>query len=93
VGARAEHADIALLRGRGDLGDGPGQVGTRLLDGLADAGDHLHARLEQLVFGLGMVAVAVFGDVGQDLVRAADQLAGVQIDQLELPLDTQAGPL
>jgi hypothetical protein len=40
-----------------------------------------------------MHTVAVFGDIRQDLVRAADQLAGVEIDELELPLDTQAGPL
>jgi hypothetical protein len=71
----------------------PAKVGARLPDGLANAGDDLHARLEQLVFGLGMLTVAVFGDVGQDLVRGADQLAGLQIHQLELPLDTQAGPL
>jgi hypothetical protein len=93
VRAGAEHAHVALLRGGRHLRDGFGQVGTRLRDRLADAGDHLDARLEQFVLGLGMHTVAAFGDVGQDLVRAADQLAGVQVDELELPLDTQAGPL
>jgi hypothetical protein len=48
---------------------------------------------QRLVLGLGMVAVATLGDVGEDLVRAAGQLAGIQIDQLVLPFDTQAGSL
>jgi hypothetical protein len=93
VRAGADHSEVALLRGTRDLPDGLGQVSTRLSDGLADAGDHLDARLEQFVLGLGVITVAVLGDVGEHFVRAAGQLARVEIHQLELPLDAQAGSL
>jgi hypothetical protein len=89
----AEHAKVAPGRGGLDLGHRLGQVGPGLRHRRAHAGDHLDAGLQQLVLGLRMLDPLGRGQLGQDLVGARGQLAGVEIDQLQLPLDPDAGPL
>ena len=59
----------------------------------ADAGDDLDGRLQQLVLGLGVLLGALGAQLLEDLVGAGRQLAGLEVDQLQLPLDAQAGPL
>jgi hypothetical protein len=60
---------------------------------VADPGDDLDGRLEQLVLGLGVLPVGVVAaEQGQDLRRPAAKLAGLQVDDLELDLHTEAGP-
>jgi hypothetical protein len=93
VRARAQHAEVAAGRGGLHLGHRGGQVGPRLRHRRADSGDHLDAGLQQLVLGLGVVDALGRRQLGQDLVGSGGQLAGVEVDQLQLPLDPQAGPL
>src|ERR1700730_5378464 len=87
-----EHESVAVgvlteLRQRGR------EVGVRLAHGAADADDDLDGRLQQLGFGLGMDAVGVADlHLRENLVRAADQLARVAVDQLELHLHADRGP-
>ena len=59
VRARAHHTEVARLGRLDHLGDRLGQVGPGFGHRLADPGDDLDAGLQQLVFRLGMHAVAV----------------------------------
>jgi hypothetical protein len=92
MGARAEQVD-ALAVGLGpDLGQGGGQIGLGLARRLADPGDDLDGALEQLVLGLGVIALGVArADDIQDHRGGAGQFAGFAVDELELDLDPQAG--
>src|SRR4029453_15534816 len=75
------------------LGRGARQVIAAPLDGRADPGDDLDRRLQQLVLGLGVLAVRVVpAQQRQDLRRPAAELAGLPVDDLELDLHTEAGP-
>ena len=79
-----------MLRGGHDLGEGRGEVLLGFGDGQADAGDDLDGRLEELVLGL-RVLVLVAAQFGQQVAGGRGQLAADRIDQLQLPLDAQAG--
>jgi hypothetical protein len=93
VGARAHQPHAPLLHQRVQLGQGAFQVLAGLVHGRADPGDDLDRRLEQLVLGLGVLAVRVVpAEQRQDLRRPAAELAGLPVDDLELDLHTEAGP-
>lgn len=92
VGARAEQGQVALVGLGPHLGQGAGEIGLRLADGVADAGDDLDRALEQLVLRLGVLAARMArADRLEDRRGVAGQLAGVAVDELELDLDPQAG--
>jgi hypothetical protein len=92
MGARAHDTEPSPCCRVVDLGQGLEQVALGLRDRSADAGDDLDARLEQLVFGLGMLTPVRRAQLGEDLARGATgrQLPRLEVDELELPLDTDA---
>jgi hypothetical protein len=94
VGARAHQPEAAALGRVADLLDRRGEVADGFVGGRADTGDDLDARLEQLVLGLRVLAAMGRPELGEDLARrtAGRQLAGLEVDELELPLDAEAGP-
>ena len=67
VRARAHQAQAAAVGGGAHLGERAREVGLRLGDRRADAGDDLDGRLEQLVLGLGVLLGAVGPDLREDL--------------------------
>ncbi len=75
-----------------DETDCHGQVGLGVGDRVADPGDDLDDRLEQLVFG---TLFGMFTDLGLILVedggRRPAKLTGTTVDQRQLPLDTETG--
>ena len=80
--------------GGGDhLRERAGEVGLGLRDRRADAGDDLDRRLQELVLGLGMLLGSLGPDLLQDLDRSGGELAGLPVDQLELPLHAEAAAL
>ena len=81
------------LGGGDHLGERAGQVGLRLRDRRADAGDDLDRRLQQLVLGLGVLLGALGAELLEDLDGAGGELAGLAVDELQLPLHAQAGAL
>src|SRR5437868_7525726 len=92
--ARAHERQIPAFEMGLKLGEGGFEVGARLGHVRADAGDDLDGRLEQLVLGLGVGALGMgTAGVGQDLGGPAVQLASVDVDDLELHLDTETRAL
>jgi hypothetical protein len=88
VGAAAHEPEPALGGEGDDLVEGAGEVGQRLRDRPAHAGDDLDGRLQELLLGGGVLA-AVAQDP-EDLGRAARELPRLPVDELQLPLDAEA---
>ncbi len=92
VRARAHQQQVAARGVLGDLGERGGEVGAGLGDVLADPGDDLDRRLQQLGLGLGVHAVAVpLPHLDEQLVGALDELARLRVDDRQLHLDAEAG--
>src|ERR1700736_5131908 len=90
---RAHEHEAVPIRVMPELLQRGREIGVRLPHRAADAGDDLDGRLEQLSFGFGMDAVGVADlHLRENLVRAADELARVAVDQLELHLHADSGP-
>src|SRR5207302_11310294 len=92
MGPRAHHADLASRGCVGDLVEGAAEVGQRLVNGPAHAGDDLDARLEQLVLRLRMLTAMRRTELTEDVAGDAGPLPAPQVEELELPLDAQARP-
>src|SRR6185369_10682099 len=70
------------------------EVGGRLADRRADTRDDLDRRLEQLVLGLGVLAVGEpDAHLVEDARRRRRQLPRLKVDELQLPLHAEARAL
>ena len=93
MGARQISAEARGCGRAADLGEGGLEVGPGLGHGGAHAGDDLDGALEQLVLGLGVLAVGVpRAQLLEQHRRRVGELAGLAVDDAELDLDAEARP-
>ena len=88
VRARAEQVESEVVPGRYDDLERPPQVGHRLGHGAADAGDDLDGVLQQLLVQPLRVRQPGLGP-GEEVRGVVAQVAGLPVDQRELPLHAE----
>jgi hypothetical protein len=88
VGAGAHQLDPQRVGDAADLLDRPLQVRPRLLDRAADARDHLDGVEQELLADQGVLAATLGRDRVEHRLGDLPQVAGIGVDQRELPLDS-----
>ncbi len=84
MGARAEQLHALLPDDRVNGAEGGSEIVHRLRGGVADAGDDFHRVAQQF-----LVHVRVFADFSENRGGFVAQVAGLRVNERELPFDAK----